>query len=150
VPLSGAGKACLYFSKEEFAYDPELNIYQCPAGKLLRPKTIRAARNQLIYNTEPGTCESCSRCSLKPRTGMVFRQVLRLRRLEKVNIEALVIASAQNKKRLVAARERAPRKLAQAAALRPPDQLSGCRPHLSGQWPSLARAKEYFNRLASS
>jgi hypothetical protein len=34
----------------------------------------------------------------------------RLRRLEKVNIEALLIASGQNIKRLVAARERGPRK----------------------------------------
>ena len=38
----------------------------------------------------------------------------RLRRLEKVNIEALLIASGQNIKRLVAARDRSPRKLAQA------------------------------------
>jgi Transposase DDE domain len=40
----------------------------------------------------------------------------RLRRLEKVTIETLLIASGQSIKRLVAARERGPRKLAQAAA----------------------------------
>jgi hypothetical protein len=51
----------------------------------------------------------------------------RLRRLEKVNIEALPIASGQNIKRLVAAWERGPRKLAQAAALRPPAPVSRCR-----------------------
>jgi hypothetical protein len=73
----------------------------------------------------------------------------RLRRLEKVNIEALLIASGQNMKRLVAAREQGPGKLAQAAALRPPDPVSLCRPHLTGQWPSLTGAKAYFNRLAS-
>ena len=61
----------------------------------------------------------------------------RLRRLEKVNIEALLIASGQNIKRLVAARERSPRKLAQAAALRPPDPVSRCRSHVTGRWPSL-------------
>jgi hypothetical protein len=33
VPLSGAGKARAYFSKEQFAYDPERDIYQCPAGE---------------------------------------------------------------------------------------------------------------------
>jgi hypothetical protein len=71
----------------------------------------------------------------------------RLRRLEKVNIEALLIACRQNIKRLVAARERGPRKLAQAAALRPPDPLSRCRSHVTGQWPSFAGAKAYFNRL---
>jgi hypothetical protein len=73
----------------------------------------------------------------------------RLRRLEKVNIEALLIASGQNIKRLVAARERGPRKLAQAAALRPPHPVSRCRSHVSGRWPTFAGAKAYFNRLAS-
>jgi hypothetical protein len=44
----------------------------------------------------------------------------RLRRLEKVNIEALLIASGQNAKRLLTFGGRRPKKLAQAAALRPP------------------------------
>jgi hypothetical protein len=44
----------------------------------------------------------------------------RLRRLEKVNIEALLIASGQNVKRLLAFGGRRPKKPAQAAALRPP------------------------------
>jgi Transposase DDE domain len=55
----------------------------------------------------------------------------RLRRLEKVNIEALLIASGQNIKRLVAARGRSSRRPAQVAALRPPDPVSRCRSHLS-------------------
>ena len=57
VPLTGAGKARPYFSKEEFAYDPERDIYHCPAGKILAPKTFRSARNQILYKTEPGTCD---------------------------------------------------------------------------------------------
>jgi hypothetical protein len=44
----------------------------------------------------------------------------RLRRLEKVNIEALLVASGQNVKRLLAFGGHRPKKLAQAAALRPP------------------------------
>lgn len=43
----------------------------------------------------------------------------RLRRLEKVNMEALLIASGQNVKRLLAFGSRGPRKRAQAAALGP-------------------------------
>ena len=61
-----------------------------------------------------------------------------------MNIEALLIASGQNIKRLVAARERGPRK--QAAALRLPDPVSRCRARVSGR-SSLTGAKEYFNRL---
>jgi transposase len=196
VPLTGAGKARPYFSKEEFTYDPEQDLYQCPAGKVLRSKTSRAARNQVIYKTEPGTCTSCSmraQCTDNKTGRQVLRHLeeryvdrvksyrgtfayekalrkrrvwveplfgeakdwhgmrrFRLRRLEKVNIEALLIASGQNIKRLVAARERGPRKLAQAAALRPPDPVSRCRSHVSGRWPSFAGAKAYFNRLSSS
>jgi hypothetical protein len=43
----------------------------------------------------------------------------RLRRLEKVNIEPLLIASSQNVKRLLAFGNRRPKNLAQAAAIRP-------------------------------
>jgi transposase len=195
VPLTGAGKARPYFSKEEFAYDPERDVYRCPAGEILTPKTFRTARNQLIYKTEPGTCDSCT---LRPQCtdNKTGRQVLRhrderyvdrvksyrdtfsyekalrkrrvwveplfgeakdwhglrrfrLRRLEKVNVEALLIASGQNIKRLVAARERGPRKLAQAAALRPPDPVSRCGSHVTGRRSSFAGAKAYFNRLST-
>jgi hypothetical protein len=44
----------------------------------------------------------------------------RLRRLEKVNVEALLIASGQNLKRLLASGYRGPRRPAQVAALRQP------------------------------
>src|SRR5829696_7091781 len=147
--------------------------------QLFRPKTFRAARNHILYKTEPGACNSCS---MRPQCtdNKTVRQVLRhrderyvdrvksyrgtfayekalrkrrvwveqlfaeakdwhslrrfrLRRLEKVNIEALLIASGQNIKRLVSARERGPWKLAQAVALRPPDRVNRCRSHLSGQ-----------------
>ena len=59
----------------------------------------------------------------------------RLRRLKKVNIEALLIASGQNVKRLLVFRGRRPKKLAQAAALRPPTtpchEISCTRKHLA-------------------
>jgi transposase len=46
----------------------------------------------------------------------------RLRRLEKVNAEALMIASGQNIKRLVTFGPRGPKKTAMVAALRPPEK----------------------------
>src|SRR3954447_9700372 len=72
----------------------------------------------------------------------------RLRRLKKVNIEALLIASGQNVKRLLAFGGRRPKKLAQAAALRPPSTGHGTnrtRKHLAGRswWPSGV----FFNTL---
>jgi hypothetical protein len=46
-------------------------------SKVLRPKTFGAARNQILYKTEPGTCTSCSmRPQCIDNTG---RQLLRHR-----------------------------------------------------------------------
>ena len=47
-----------------------------------------------------------------------------LRRLEKVNSEALLVASEQNVKRLVDLRDPSPKKIAMVAALRPPEKPS--------------------------
>jgi transposase len=73
----------------------------------------------------------------------------RLRRLEKVNIEALLIASGQNVKRLLAFGGRSPKKLVQAAALRPPiatgHEISRAREHRSCY--SWQPTKAFFNKL---
>jgi transposase len=61
----------------------------------------------------------------------------RLRRLEKVNAEALMVAAGQNVKRLVAFGPGRPRKTAMVAALRPPDKPSPYpirRPRTSPAW----------------
>jgi hypothetical protein len=68
-----------------------------------------------------------------------------------VNIEALLIASGQNVKRLLAFGDRRPKELAQAAALRPPvaiiHEISRTREHRSSPFWSPTRA--FFNTLAS-
>ena len=74
-----------------------------------------------------------------------------MRRLKKVNIEALLIASGQYVKRLLTFGERRPKKLAQAAALRPPvaigHEISRAREHRwSRSWrPTMT----FFNGLTS-
>jgi len=73
----------------------------------------------------------------------------RLRRLQKVNIEALLIASGQNVKRLLAFECRRPKKLAQAAALRPlttpGHEISRTRKHLARR--TWRPTRVFFNRL---
>src|SRR3712207_1047101 len=73
----------------------------------------------------------------------------RLRRLDKVNMEALLIASGQNVKRLLDFGGRRPKKLAQAAALRSPTvtghQISRAREHRSSR--SWRPTKAFFNTL---
>ena len=173
------GQGRPFFSKEEFAYDAEGDLYRCPAGETLlsaheqqgphahrlqgdggyvrsvrsetqmhRNKTgrqvlryfdeayvdrVRAYRGTFPYEkalrkrrvwVEPLFAEA------KDCHGM---RRFRLRRLEKVNAEALLIAAGQNIKRLLTFGYRRPRRTAQAAALRPPRRPpSTCRPHWHG------------------
>lgn len=167
VALKGAGQGRPFFGKDEFAYDPGRDLYTCPAGELLAPRTRNVARSLIGYRAKAGTCDTC-KLRLDCTTSKTGRQVLRhfeeecvdrvkgyrgtfpyekalrkrrvwveplfaeakgwhgmrrfrLRRLEKVNAEALMIAVGQNVKRLLEYGGREPRKIAQAAALRPPD-----------------------------
>ena len=155
-----------FFGKDEFTYDPKGDLYACPWGELLAPRTRNVARSLISYRAKAGTCNACSLRS-DCTTSKTGRQILlhfdekyvdrvkgyrgtflyekalrkrrvwveplfaeakdwhgmrrfRLRGLEKVNIEALLIASGQNVKRLLTFEGRKPKKTAQAAALRPP------------------------------
>jgi transposase len=76
----------------------------------------------------------------------------RLRGLEKVNTEALMIASGQNVKRLVAFGSRRPRRVAQVAALRRTEagrrEFHGVREHRRRC--TLPRGGTFFNRLTYS
>jgi hypothetical protein len=75
-----------------------------------------------------------------------------LRRLEKVNIEALLIASGRNVKRLLAFGGRRPKKRAQAATLLRSPSASGhkikCAREHSSSRSSWRPPKEFFNTLA--
>lgn len=73
----------------------------------------------------------------------------RLRRLWKVNIEALLIATGQNIKRLLTFGIHRPRNMAQAAALRPPGRPSIHFNHRSSTDTAAARtsSKAFLNRL---
>jgi hypothetical protein len=75
----------------------------------------------------------------------------RLRGLEKVNTEALMIASGQNVKRLLAFQSRGPRRPAQAAALRRPEApLAGSTESEDIAGDALGSNEVFFNTLRSS
>jgi transposase len=197
MALKGAGQGRPFFGKDEFTYDPQRDLYTCPAGELLVARMRNVARSLIGYRAKAGTCEACllrAQCT----TSKIGRQILRhfdeeyvdrvkgyrgtflyekalrkrrvwveplfaeakdwhgmrrfrLRRLEKVNIEALLIASGQNVKRLLTFGERRPKKLAQAAALRPPvaigHEIGRAREH---RWSRSWRpTRAFFNGLTS-
>jgi hypothetical protein len=72
----------------------------------------------------------------------------RLRRLERVNIEALLTAAGQNIKRLLSARGRGPRRLAQAATLRLPESASHSQHRIArSSWALSPARKGFLNTL---
>jgi hypothetical protein len=60
VPLTGAGKARPYFSKEEFVYDPEQDLYQCPmsGGRDLEPEDLSLELPETRSSTRPSRVDA--------------------------------------------------------------------------------------------
>jgi transposase len=200
VGLHSSGGRPNIFGREDFTYDPQEDVYLCPAGKLLQPlgkKKGEADREEKIttYRAKGSSCKTCelrSRCTSNklgrtlrrgPFEGYLDRvrsyagthsyekalrkrkvwieplfgeakdwhgmRRFRLRRLDKVNIEALLITSGQNVKRLLSFGGRRPKNLAQAAALRPPvatsHEIGYIRGHRSSySWQPM---RAFFNSL---
>jgi hypothetical protein len=155
------------FTIDAFGYDPEGDLYTCPAGETLRRRGHDHRGSYVRYAAKASACNECSlksKCTKGPKGRWVSRSLeeeylervrayretepyrkalrkravwieplfgeakewhglgrFRLRGLEKVNSEALMIASGQNLKRLVAFGSRPPRRVAQVAALRRPE-----------------------------
>jgi hypothetical protein len=53
------------FARDDFAYDPEADIYLCPAGKVLTStRTLVNGGATLLYRASKRDCDICE---LKPR-----------------------------------------------------------------------------------
>jgi transposase len=184
------------FGPGHFRYDPERDVYVCPAGEHLRWRARNSSARGTMHRAKAEACNACElkkRCTDSENGRTVYRpqdedyydrvrayrgtfpyekalrkrrvwveplfaeakdwhrmRRFRLRRLEKVNIEALLIASVQNVKRLLAFGGGKPKKLAQAAALRPPrvtghHEISRAREHRSSR--SWRSTRAFFNSL---
>jgi hypothetical protein len=76
VALRGAGQGRSFFGKDEFAYDPERDLYTYPASESLPPRTRNVARSLIVYQARAGTCDACSLRS-ECTTSKMGRRVLR-------------------------------------------------------------------------
>jgi transposase len=68
VALHESGSRPGYFAKGEFRYDPDADLYSCPAGKLLRPlgkKNGEDRSGKVTYYR--ARASECAACPLKPR-----------------------------------------------------------------------------------
>jgi len=62
-----------YFDRSAFTYDASSDSYRCPAGEVLRRKTINTVDRLVLYTTQ-----ACGGCALKPQcTGAKQRLVSR-------------------------------------------------------------------------
>ncbi len=67
------------FSEEQFQYDPETDIYRCPAGNLLKPRTLHKLRDSRDYTAKKKVCAACElreQCT-KNKAGRTIKRHLR-------------------------------------------------------------------------
>jgi transposase len=60
----GSGRRQGIFEPSEFVYNPDEDLFICPAGELLKPRKFKTSRNQIEYSAAAKICRCCS---LKPR-----------------------------------------------------------------------------------
>lgn len=76
-PIRGPAVREGFFSKDEFRYDPDRDVYICPGSSVLSPRYKSKSRD----NRKIDYCNraACKTCALKPRcTGNTYRRVSRL------------------------------------------------------------------------
>jgi transposase/uncharacterized protein (UPF0179 family) len=67
------------FTDERFVYDPQTDTYRCPAGNLLKPKSLHAHRDSRDYAAPKKVCAACElreQCT-KNKSGRTIKRHLR-------------------------------------------------------------------------
>ena len=74
------------FSEERFEYDPGSDTYRCPAGHLLKPKSLHANRQSKDYAASRKTCAACDlrgQCT-RNKLGRTIKRHLRQEELDRM------------------------------------------------------------------
>ncbi len=76
---SKGGLRAQIFSDEMFSYDSETDMYTCPAGKKLRPKSVHMNRQSMDYGASKRDCHVCNLRPLctRNKTGRTVKRHLR-------------------------------------------------------------------------
>ena len=72
------------FSENQFQYDPDHDIYRCPAGNVLKPKSLHISRESRDYGAPKKVCAVCplrEQCT-KNKSGRTIKRHLRQEQLE--------------------------------------------------------------------
>jgi transposase len=65
------------FTLEQFVYDPQQDVFHCPAGQTLNRTCTKTCEQVVLYQADPQTCLACSLRSQCVRSTRVGRQVQR-------------------------------------------------------------------------
>jgi hypothetical protein len=74
------------FSQQQFQYDPQNDVYRCPAGNVLKPKSLHQKRQSRDYAAPKKVCAVCSlreQCT-KNKSGRTVKRHLRQEELEQM------------------------------------------------------------------
>jgi len=83
------------FTDDAFLYDPEHNVYRCPAGKELKHRGANKKRKTLIYKCSARICDSCNlknNCTSSKHGRSVHRHI-RQRELDSMRLKSKSSAS---------------------------------------------------------
>jgi DDE family transposase len=76
VPPSSGPHSPGIFRRDEFAYDPEADVYRCPGDQALTFRNAKAGERVRVYQADAATCQGCA---LRPQctTGASSRRIHR-------------------------------------------------------------------------
>jgi transposase len=75
-PVRGPAVRKGFFTKDAFGFDPDKNVFTCPAGQTLSP--CRRGRSRDTVKIDYANPAACKHCSLRPRCTKTYRHVSRL------------------------------------------------------------------------
>jgi transposase len=84
--VKGRRKRQKIFGEDQFQYDPQENIYKCPTGNILKPKTLHKKHQSVDYAAPKKICAACElrpQCT-KNKSGRSVKRHLRHEELDRM------------------------------------------------------------------
>ena len=91
-------KKLAIFTDDQFAYDPQTDTYHCPAGKVLKRKSLHMHRESTDYGAPKKVCAVCelrSQCT-KNKTGRTVKRHLRQDELNAMREQSRSVEARQD------------------------------------------------------
>ena len=94
----GSGSRSGIYSEKDFIYDESTDRYMCPAGKSLKPRSLKNKKQSMDYAASKEDCEFCklrSQCT-RSKTGRTVKRYFRQKDIDKMRCAAGSYASKKD------------------------------------------------------